>query len=280
VGVPSVPTTGPAVGQPALGPGEPGEGQTPENPAKIQGTVNEELQARLTGKGGELKTPMVSDTYLKVAAQIKTLQGIEAPATQRAETGLAAGGGGAAPPALPLTKVSDSEWQAGGKVKPVRIAPQAGATVSGYDLLMNQAEKKLADGNYLDAAVQFQNALALKPDDPLALIGRAHAWLGAGVYAGADTDLKFAFTRNPELIGLRYQENSFVPAKRQEYLLDDLQKATEKKGMANMASFLYCYVCYETGRTDLLQAELKKWAAQPGHDEWAEVAARAWGGAK
>ena len=85
------------------------------------------------------------------------------------------------------------------------------------------------------------------------------------------------FTRDPKLVGLKYQANSFVPAARQEYVLDDLQKATGKKEMANMASFLYCYVCYETERQDLLDAELKKWAARAGHDEWQVVAARAWG---
>jgi hypothetical protein len=316
-----VPASMPAGGLPENGIGATGSGQAPPNPGMIPGAVS--AGVRVGGQTPDLKNAMVSDNYLKLAAEIKTIQGVQPPTTEpgggktavamggaadidpltglprqtrplpplNGRGGLSLGGsattparGGASsaspsPSAQRLTELSDNELKAGGKIKPVRIAPAqaTGAGVSGYDLLMVQAEKKLADGKFLDAAESFQNALALKPDDPLAVIGRAHAELGAGIYAGSEFDLKFVFTRKPELVGLKYQENSFVPALRQEFLLKDLKDATTKKEMANMASFLYCYICYETGRQDLLAAELKDWGARAGHDEWQSVAARAWG---
>ena len=70
--------------------------------------------------------------------------------------------------------------------------------------------------------------------------------------------------------------DSFIPAGRQLFLLDDLQKLTARSETANMASFLYCYLCYETGRGKELQAEFNRWNARSGHDEWQSVVARAW----
>jgi hypothetical protein len=338
-----LPTTRPDVGMPTTAPasmpfaapengtGEGGVNATPPSPEMIQGAIQGDVEARVTGKYGDLKSPMVSDNYLKLAEEIKKVEGFPAPLTASTQPGTTTAPAGLALTIDPLTglprkmatqpplngrggltlepgtgaaaqgaatqaavsasakrlvELSDRELQAGGKVKPVRIAPAppmlapgtTGPMVMSYDLQMQRGEKNLAEGRYMDAAEAYQNALSLKPSDPLALIGRAHAELAGGIYAGAEFDLKFVFTRKPELVGLKYEANSFVPTSRQEYLLDDLQKATGKKEMANMASFLYCYVCYETGRTELLKTELEKWGARAGHDDWAEVAARAWGG--
>src|SRR5204863_8530954 len=133
---------------------------------------------------------------------------------------------------------------------------------STFEALMNRAEDNLKAGKYLDAAQVFQTALANKPEDPLALVGRAHAELGAGIYAAAAYDLKFVFTRKPGIIAVKYDAQSLIPGPRQEFLLQDLQKMTGNKETADMASFLYCYLCYETGRDAELQAELNKWAAR------------------
>jgi hypothetical protein len=178
-----------------------------------------------------------------------------------------------------LLALSDNELRAGSTHKPVRIAPevQPGSSVSGFDLLMSRAEKELSDGDYIKAAESYQGALAIKPEDLLALVGRGNAELAAGIYSGADFDLKFVFARNPKMVGVVYEKGSFIPSSRHGFLLEDLQKMTAKKDAANMASFLYCYLCYQTGKTDLLNAELQKWRARDGHDEWQAVAQRAWG---
>jgi tetratricopeptide (TPR) repeat protein len=201
------------------------------------------------------------------------------PATQGSRT-LATRAAGVS--AQGLTELSDAELRAGSKVKPVRLTPplQAGTTVSAYDLLMSRAEKELQDGKFLNAAETYQEALGRKPEDPLALVGRGNAELAAGIYAGAEFDLKFVFARNPTMVGVMYEPSSFVPANRQAFLLADLQKLMAKKDAANMASFLYCYICYETGRKAQLDTELQNWGAREGHDEWQVVAQRAWGTAK
>jgi hypothetical protein len=121
-----------------------------------------------------------------------------------------------------LANVSTSELVAGSRVKPVRLAPEdstGGSSLSSYDLTMAKAEQALKAGKYLDAAETYQAALGIKPEDPLALVGRAHAEFGAGLYTSAAHDLKFVFIRKPELVSVHYDVASFIPATRQEYLM-------------------------------------------------------------
>jgi hypothetical protein len=44
-----------------------------------------------------------------------------------------------------------------------------------------------------------------------------------------------------------------------------------------MASFLYCYLAYNTDHPTELQQELDRWGIRPTHDEWQTIAAKAWG---
>jgi len=188
---------------------------------------------------------------------------------------------GALPPPKRLTNASDTELQAGGRVKPVHISPTApsgSAGVPAFDMLMAKAETSLKANRYLDAAEAYQTALTIKPDDPLALVGRAHAEMAAGIYAAAEYDLKFVFSRKPDLVSVKYDVDSFIPASRQEFLLEDLKKLSTAKETAGMANFLFCYLCYQTGRSTQLQADLKTWADSEARDDWQVIAQRAWKG--
>ena len=177
-----------------------------------------------------------------------------------------------------LEDLPTSTLTAGAKIKPLKtLAPTPlPGTSTAFDTLMARGEAKLKEGNYLESSMAFQNALNYRPDDALALIGWAHADLGAGFYATAANNLKFAYTRRPELISIKYDASSFIPASRVDFLMNDLQTLTTNTEQGNLGSFLYCYLCYQTGRTELLQAELKKWAARPEHDAWQPVLSRAW----
>ncbi len=188
----------------------------------------------------------------------------------------------ASPTAKRFDTVTDSQLQAGGRVKPVKLAENQDlsgvAGISPFNAMMSRGNVALQAGKYLDAAQAFQAAMVDQPQDPLAAVGRAHAEMGAGMYTSAAFDLKFVFTRKPELMGVKYADvGSFIPAGRQEFLLQDLKKLTTDKDAGGMAAFLYCYLCYQTGRADLLQAELKDWQTLPGTDQWRSVAQRAWG---
>jgi hypothetical protein len=216
------------------------------------------------------------DPFTGKPRMIATLQ--KPGALKPAATSPAKPGEPAQPSAHGLATASTNLLTAGSKVKPIRLSPEAATAgpVAAYDLTMAKAEQSLKAGRYLEAAETYQAALGLKPEDPLALVGRAHAEFGAGFYTTAAYDLKFVFIRKPEMVSVRYDVASFIPAQRQEFLMEDLQKLTLKKESADAASFLYCYLCYQTGRTTALQAELKKWSERDSRDEWQVVLNRAW----
>jgi tetratricopeptide (TPR) repeat protein len=181
-----------------------------------------------------------------------------------------------------LESTPTSTLQAGRDVDPLKTladVPQH-ATPTKLSVLMSQAEGLLKQGKYLEAADAYQTAITTAPNDALAVIGRAHAELGAGMYESAANDLKFVFSKKPELTGVRYAIGDFIAPERQNYLIKDLQSLSTSPGPGNTASFLLCYLYYNTGRAADLQAELSRWSNRAWHDSWETVLSRAWGDAK
>jgi hypothetical protein len=172
-----------------------------------------------------------------------------------------------------------STLRAGKKLPPLKTLAEipSNREITPFDKLMKNAEELLKQEKYLDAADAYQTALISQPDNPLAAVGRAHAELGAGMFQSAGYDLKFVYTKKPELISVRYALEEFLPPKRLHILLTDLEALAANKDTGNNASFLYCYIAYNTSRTTELQQELDRWAARPWHDQWQAVAAKAWG---
>jgi hypothetical protein len=269
------------------------------------GLVDAKVSDRFKTLEDQLKQAMGTDQNTKgqdngqtgvAAADIDPLTGLPRPKNTSGDTGNGRGGTGevvaggtgtgrsgrgASPQALTpkgLENLSDNQLTAGSKVKPISLgaeSPGANGTTT-FDVMMAKGEANLKAGKYMDAAAAYQAALAAKPQDPLALVGRAHGELGAGMYASAAYDLKFVFTRNPELISVKYDVNSFIPAARQQYLLDDLKKLAAKAETADLASFLYSYLSYQTGRDVELGQQLRQWGDREGHDLWQGVLNRAW----
>jgi len=96
------------------------------------------------------------------------------------------------------------------------------------------------------------------------------------MYQSAAYDLKFMFTRKPEMVSVRYDVQSFIPPSRQDFLLTDLAGMVSNNESPDTAAFLYCYLCYQTGRTQQLQRTLFDWGRRPSPDPWQAVLNRAW----
>ncbi len=200
-------------------------------------------------------------------------------------------------PALPgyVTRMSaetlESEptdkLQAGKKVKALdtltdKSEPNLDPAIMGRELpfnaLMTRAEGYLHEGRYFEAADTYQIALTAQPDNALALVGRAHAELGAGLYDSAAFDLKYLFKKKPEMMAVHYDFSKFYPTKRDDFLVKDLFPLTQKEDGGNMASFLYCYLCYQTGREQEMRKEFVRWGNRDWKDSWYEVTRRGWWG--
>jgi len=178
-----------------------------------------------------------------------------------------------------LEEVPQSTLSSGARVKPLvsLVPPRESAPTGPFNTLLARAETLLKDGKYMDAAATYEQALMRQPDNALALVGKAHAELGAGAYQSAAYDLKFVFTRNPQMVGVPYKMETFISPVRQDFLVKDLSTLSQNnKDMVNTTEFLLSYLYYQTGKQQQLRAELQRWGDTQGHDNWQTVLRRAW----
>lgn len=185
---------------------------------------------------------------------------------------------GSALTARGLQDLPDSTLRAGGTIPELRtlVQPRNDGQGTTMDMLLARAEQQLKEGRYLDAATTYEQSLLVEPENALALVGKAHAELGAGAYQSAAYDLKFVFTRNPQMVGVKYNMATFINSQRQDFLIRDLSGLGQRKEMENTSSFLLCYLYYQTGRMQQLRSELQKWGSAEGRDTWQAVLRRAW----
>jgi hypothetical protein len=162
--------------------------------------------------------------------------------------------------------------QAGRKVKPMETL--AGKTKTTFNGVMSQAEAAMKEGNYLRAAEVYQGAISLEPENGLAVVGRAHAELAAGLYESAAYDLKFLFHRHPELMAVHYDLPAFMSPKRLVFVTEDV-RTLARKGVA-AASFLSCYLDYQAARQDVLIQDFADWYSRHPNDQWGPVVEKAW----
>lgn len=76
---------------------------------------------------------------------------------------------------------------------------------SAYDLHVNRAKDMLSEGRFFEAEQRFTMALAARPGDAIASIGRVHAQIGAGLDLSAAVNLRSFFVEHPEFVGARYE---------------------------------------------------------------------------
>ncbi|MCA9304224.1 MAG: hypothetical protein KC996_08885 [Phycisphaerales bacterium] len=84
-------------------------------------------------------------------------------------------------------------------------------------------ERLIAAERYFDAEERFTRALAIRPGDLTAQIGRIHAQIGAGMVLSASVNLQAILTDFPQLAGTRYSEKLLPSKSRTEALVDGLR---------------------------------------------------------
>jgi hypothetical protein len=70
--------------------------------------------------------------------------------------------------------------------------------------LMDSGQEALGRGAFFDAEERFTRALAARPRDPMASVGRIHAQLGASLFSSAAINFRTLMTNYPEMVGNRY----------------------------------------------------------------------------
>jgi hypothetical protein len=113
--------------------------------------------------------------------------------------------------------------------------------------LMKEAEQQMRDGKYTTALDKYDMVEQVIPNDPLVLLGRATAELGASYYTRADSHLREAFTKNPALLMGQYDLHTFLGDERLGFLVKDLKDLSNKNKQDPRPVFLLSYIAYNTG---------------------------------
>jgi len=211
--------------QPERGVGAPGSGlrETPAVPGSdVAGDVRDKLSMDYATRVPEGVTPAVDpgagaepegaaamrggDPFLE---QLTVLQRVLREG-ELAETAGAEGGTGATPVSPPVMSDRITGWKElvntlKDGVGTVQVPPPKLDNASAYDLHVNRAKDMLSQGRFFEAEQRFTMALAARPGDAIASIGRVHAQIGAGLDLSAAVNLRAFLVEHPEFVGARYE---------------------------------------------------------------------------
>jgi len=139
--------------------------------------------------------------------------------------------------------------EAGGKIENYLTGKPAPGDLYAEHIRIGQ--QHIGAGMYFDAEERFATALAMRPGDVTAMVGRLHAELGAGLYMSAALNMRQLYELHPEVIGVQFIGPTMPNPARLAALKEDLrtilEKSAAKQGLASPeAALLLAYVGFQT----------------------------------
>ena len=174
--------------------------------------------------------------------------------------------------AITIPQKLGAELQAGRKLMPLQAL--AGNMTDKFDRSMAYGQKLIDTGKFMQAIQAFQGALAIRPNNPLAIIGQAHAEIAAGLYGSAAYNLQFVFNRNPALTAVRYNIKKLIPAGSLRAARRELNKLVKRDNPS--AAMLLAYIDYQLGYRRQLRHTLTQWIEFQPRSVWPGVLRKAW----
>jgi len=97
-----------------------------------------------------------------------------------------------------------------------RIDSMTGPEKNRLNELLSEGQRAMYEGNSFVAEKRFEVALAIHPDDPLALAGLLHCQISANLPNSAAISLKKLFTQHPEMMDVKWGPQAVPPRPRLE----------------------------------------------------------------
>jgi hypothetical protein len=170
--------------------------------------------------------------------------------------------------------------QSGGTLK--SLSP-TGSNVDAYSEHMRHAQELITAGRLFDAEERFTRALAIRPGDLAASVGRVHAQLGAGMLLSASINVRNLFTEHPEVAGVKYAQNLLPTKERAEVSLERLRAGNDPTkpggGLPRQASLLIAYIGFQYNDPAALKEgldNLSKTAQTPAETKFADFLRALW----
>jgi hypothetical protein len=112
--------------------------------------------------------------------------------------------------------------------------------------LISHAEQRMREGKFTQALDDYDAASMVMPNNPLIMMGRAVAELGAGYYARAQVHLEQVLSADPALLMARYDLKTFYGEDRLRYLTGDLKDLAQVEQRQSRPMFLLAFIAYST----------------------------------
>ena len=140
---------------------------------------------------------------------------------------------------------------------PVRIESMAdNVQAKGLHDLLTSAETLMRQEKYAAALDKYNTAQEVAPNNPMIQVGRAHAELAASYYRRAETDLREALSKAPELAEAQFDLKSLVGPDRLQVIVKDLKDLSDSDKTQARPLVLLAYIAYHTGNADQAAAYL------------------------
>ena len=176
------------------------------------------------------------------STRIPPAAGDDTPGTAPAPGGAAGEGPGTTPePTAPPPAPAE----------PQRIESIAeGVEAQGLRSVLKSAEDLMREQKFAEALQQYDVAQQVAPNNPLIVMGRANAELGASYYRRAETSMRDAVSRAPELVVAQFDLRALVGEERLQVLVRDLKELAAADPKAVRPPLLLGYIAYNTGNED------------------------------
>ena len=130
---------------------------------------------------------------------------------------------------------------------PMKISSFAdGVKATGLKNLLLDAEKAMQAGKFTQALDYYDGAASVAPNNPLIMVARSIAELGAGYYARAQIHLEQALSMDPALLMARYDLKAFYGEDRLTYIARDLKDLAQAEMRQSRPLFLLAFIAYST----------------------------------
>lgn len=111
---------------------------------------------------------------------------------------------------------------------------------------MKAGQDLLAEDRWFEAEERFTSALAMRPNDSIAAVGRIHAQIGGALYRSASENLKSLFRNNPEMLAVQFDASLLPRGERLDAIRVSLRdRARGESEFSRGAALLLAYLGYQ-----------------------------------
>ena len=142
--------------------------------------------------------------------------------------------------------------------------------------LLSEGQRAMYEGNSFVAEKRFEVALAIRPNDPLAMAGLLHCQISANLPSSAAISLKKLFTEHPEMMDVKWGTQAIPPRPRLEKSLAEASRRIVLGRDASQYGLLQAYIGHLLNDQDAVTAGLFAMRGNVGDEHMAVILRKLW----